>query len=216
MSGGKRYRKIWVVISEMEHFMFFRRNASPVSWIAVLLGNPGLRYESSRHNAGFITADIIAKELGININRARFSALTAVTMLGQKQVLLLKPQTYMNLSGTAVRQAMRFYKVPLSNIVVVSDDVSLPAGKLRVRRRGSAGGHNGLSDVIAKCGGEDFPRVRIGVGSPPHEDYIMADWVLSKLSGDDKRLISETAHNAAAALKLIIMHGIEYAMAEYN
>ena len=196
--------------------MFFRRNASPVSWIAVFLGNPGLRYESTRHNAGFITADIIAKELGISITRARFSALTAVTLLGQKQVLLLKPQTYMNLSGNAVRQAMRFYKLPLDNVIVISDDVSLPPGKLRLRRRGSSGGHNGLRDIIQKCGGEDFPRVRIGVGSPPHEDYDMADWVLSKLSAGDSKLISDAALKAAAALEMIVMTGIEDAMAKFN
>jgi len=196
--------------------MFFRKNIAPVAWIAVFLGNPGLRYENTRHNAGFITADIIAKETGVKINRAKFSALTVATRLGGEQVLLLKPQTYMNLCGNAVRQAMRFYKLPLDRIVVISDDVSLPMGKLRVRRRGSAGGHNGLSDIIAKCGGEDFPRVRIGVGAPPHEDYEMADWVLSSLSIEDKKLLSNAALNAAAALEIIIERGIEHAMAEFN
>jgi len=196
--------------------MFFRRNFTPVSWIAVFLGNPGLRYENTRHNAGFITADIIAKEVGIKVNRVKFHALSAVVKLGGEQVLILKPQTYMNLSGNAVRQAMRYYKVPLENVVVVSDDVSLPAGKLRIRRRGSAGGHNGLRDIIAKCGSEDFPRIRIGVGAPPHEDYDMADWVLSKLSDEDRKLISDTALQAAAALEMIIMRGIEHTMAEFN
>ena len=196
--------------------MFFRRNFTPVSWIAVFLGNPGLRYENSRHNAGFITADIIAKEVGIKVNRVKFHALSAVVKLGGEQVLILKPQTYMNLSGNAVRQAMRYYKVPLENVVVVSDDVSLPAGKLRIRRRGSAGGHNGLRDIIAKCGSEDFPRIRIGVGTPPHEEYDMADWVLSKLSIEERKLISDTALKAAAALEMIIMRGVEDAMAEFN
>ena len=196
--------------------MFFRRNTSQVEWIAVFLGNPGLRYEDTRHNAGFITADVIAKEAGVKINRVKFNALSAVTKLGDKQVLLLKPQTYMNLSGNAVKQAMRYYKVPIDNVVVISDDVSLPTGKLRVRRRGSSGGHNGLRDIIMKCGGEDFPRVRIGVGAPPHEEYDMADWVLSKLSGDDKELISTAALQAAAALEVIIKRGAEYAMAEFN
>ena len=138
--------------------MFFRRNYTPVSWIAVFLGNPGLKYENTRHNAGFITADIIAKELAIKINRIKFNALTAIVKLGGKQILMLKPQTYMNLSGNPVKQAMRYYKLPLENVVVISDDVSLPAGKLRVRRRGSAGGHNGLKDIIAKCGGEEFSK----------------------------------------------------------
>jgi len=196
--------------------MFFRRNFAPVSWIAVFLGNPGLRYENTRHNAGFICADIIAKEVDVKINRARFNALTATIKLGGQQVLLLKPQTYMNLSGNSVKQAMRYYKLPLDNVIVISDDVSLPAGKLRVRRRGSAGGHNGLKSIIEKCGGENFLRVRIGVGAPPHEDYDMADWVLSKLSIEEKKFISETALKAAAALEKIIMQGIEEAMAEYN
>ncbi|MDR2571404.1 MAG: aminoacyl-tRNA hydrolase [Oscillospiraceae bacterium] len=196
--------------------MFFKRNISPVSWIAVFLGNPGLRYENTRHNAGFITADIIAKELVVKINRVKFSALTSVIKLGGQQVLMLKPQTYMNLSGNSVKQAMRYYKLPLENVVVISDDVSLPAGKLRIRRRGSAGGHNGLRDIIAKCGGEDFTRIRIGVGAPTHDEYDMADWVLSKLSNDDRKLISETALKAAAALEMIIMQGTEKAMSEFN
>ena len=184
--------------------------------MAVFLGNPGLRYENTRHNAGFITADIIAQELDVKINRAKFSALTTTVKLGGEQVLLLKPQTYMNLSGSPVKQAMRFYKLPLENIVVISDDVSLPEGKLRVRRRGSSGGHNGLRDIILKCGSEDFPRIRIGVGSPPNAEYDMADWVLSRLSGDDKKLISEAALKAAAALEMIIMKDVEAAMAEFN
>jgi len=196
--------------------MFFRKNFSPVSWIAVFLGNPGIRYENTRHNAGFITADIIANEIGVNINRLKFNSLTTTIKLGGKQVFILKPQTYMNLSGNPVKQAMRFYKLPLDKVIVVSDDVSLPAGKLRVRRRGSAGGHNGLKDIIAKCGGEDFPRIRIGVGAPPNEDYDMADWVLSKLSNDERKLISDSALKAAAALEMIIMRGIEDAMAEFN
>ena len=196
--------------------MFFRRNQVPVSRIAVFLGNPGQRYENTRHNAGFIAADIIAKETGIKINRSKYSALTAFTKLGDEQVLIMKPQTYMNLSGDPVRQAMKFYKLPLEKIVVISDDVSLPAGKLRIRRQGSAGGHNGLKDIIAKCGGEDFPRIRIGVGAPPNEQYDMADWVLSKLSIDERVLILETAKRAAAALEMIITQGIDAAMTEFN
>ena len=196
--------------------MFFRINFTPVSWIAVFLGNPGLRYENTRHNAGFITADIIAKEIGVKVNRSKFNALSTIVKLGGEQVLLLKPQTYMNLSGSSASQAMKYYKVPIENMVVISDDVSLPAGKLRIRRRGSAGGHNGLKDIIAKCGGEDFPRIRIGVGAPPHEDFDMADWVLSKLSGEDAKLINEAASSAARALEIIISKGVEHAMAEYN
>jgi len=196
--------------------MFFRSKLTSVSWIAVFLGNPGLRYENTRHNAGFITADIIANEIGIKINRSKFNSLTATAKLGGQQVLMLKPQTYMNLSGNAVKQAIRFYKTPREKVVVVSDDVSMPAGKLRIRRQGSSGGHNGLRDIIAKCGGEDFPRVRIGVGAPPNEGYDMADWVLSKLGADEKKLISESALKAAAALEMIFMQGIDEAMAKFN
>jgi len=196
--------------------MFFRRNFAPVSWIAVFLGNPGLRYENTRHNAGFITADIIARELGVKINRSKFNALTATVRLGGQQVFILKPQTYMNLSGNSVKQAMKYYKMPLHNVVVVSDDVSLPPGKLRVRRRGTAGGHNGLKDIIAKCGGIDFPRVRIGVGSPPNSEFDIVDWVLSKLNPDELKFLSESALKAAAALEMIIMKDPEAAMAEFN
>jgi len=196
--------------------MFFRSKATPVSWIAVFLGNPGARYENTRHNAGYMTAGTIENATGVKINRLKYNSLTATAELGGQRVLLMKPQTYMNLSGSAVMQAMRFYKVPLGNVIAVSDDVSLPTGKIRVRRRGSAGGHNGLKDIIAKCGGEDFPRIKIGVGSPPHEDYDMADWVLSKLSGDDAKLINEAASIAARALEIVISKGVEHAMAEYN
>ena len=196
--------------------MFFRRKTTPVSWIAVFLGNPGMRYEKTRHNAGFIAADIIANELGTKINRAKFNALMTTIKLGDQQVLMLKPQTYMNLSGNSVRQAMKFYNVPLENVVVVTDDVTLPAGRLRIRRRGSAGGHNGLKDIIAKCGGEGFPRVRIGVGGPPHDEYDMADWVLSKFTSSEEKLVFETCIKAATALELIIMRGIDAAMAEFN
>jgi len=196
--------------------MFFTRKSASASWIAVFLGNPGTRFENTRHNAGYMAADAVEKRAGVRVNRLKFNSLTNLAALGGQRVLLLKPQTYMNLSGSAVWQAMKFYKVPLSNVIAVSDDVSLPAGKLRIRRRGSAGGHNGLKDIIAKCGGEDFPRIKIGVGGPPHEDYDMADWVLSKLVGDDKKLISEAADRAASALEAIITGGVESAMGKYN
>ena len=196
--------------------MFFRKRTGSAAWIAVFLGNPGTRYENTRHNAGFMTADAIEKSAGVRINRLKFNALTASAALGGQQVFLMKPQTYMNLSGSAVRQAMDFYKIPLNNVIVVSDDVSLPIGKLRVRRSGSAGGHNGLKDIIAKCGGEDFPRIKIGVGAPPNEDYELMDWVTAKLSADDRKIIVEAAGCAAAALETMISRGVEAAMAEYN
>ena len=180
------------------------------------MGNPGARYENTRHNAGYMTADAIEKSAGVRINRLKYGALTAMATIGGKQVFLMKPQTYMNLSGNAVRQAMKFYKVPLSNVITVSDDVSLPAGKLRIRRSGSAGGHNGLKDIIAKCGGEGFPRIRIGVGAPPHDEYDVAAWVLAKLTESDAKTISEGAIRAAAALETIITRGLDPAMTQYN
>jgi len=196
--------------------MLFSRRTEPISWIAVFLGNPGSKYENTRHNAGFMTADAIEKKTGQKIKKLKYNALTASAALGGVKLLLMKPQTYMNLSGGAVRQAMSFYKVPLSNVIVVSDDVSLPAGKLRIRRSGSSGGHNGLRDIIDKCGGEGFPRIKIGVGSPPHEDYDMADWVLSKLSGQDGKAIAAAAVQAAEALETIITQNVETAMTMYN
>lgn len=196
--------------------MVFRRKSEQVSWIIVFLGNPGPRYEHTRHNAGFLAADCVEKTAGVRINKMKFKALTAVALLGHERVFLMKPQTYMNLSGDAARQAMSFYKVPLGNVIAISDDAALPMGKLRVRRRGSAGGHNGLKDIIAKCGGEEFPRIKIGVGGPPHEDYDLADWVLSTLSPSDEKLLAGAASKAAAAIMEIINEGVDSAMEKYN
>jgi len=196
--------------------MFFRKKLEPVEWIAVFLGNPGLRYENTRHNAGFMVADVIAKETAVKINRAKFNALTAVVTLGGKRILLVKPQAYMNLSGNSVRQAMKFHNLPIQNVIIISDETSLPPGKLRIRRRGSSGGHNGLRDIIKKCGSEDFPRIRIGVGAPPHDEYILADWVLSALKGDDAKQVADTVLQAAAALELTMMEGLDAAMGKYN
>ena len=196
--------------------MFFRKRNQPISWIIVFLGNPGPRYENTRHNAGFLTADIVEKNLGVRINKLKYNALTTIATLNNQRIFLMKPQTYMNLSGGPIRQAMRYYDVPLRNVIVVSDDVSLPTGKLRIRQMGSAGGHNGLKDIIAKCGGEGFPRIKIGVGAPPHSEYDMADWVLSKFSGKEEEQITDAATRAANALEIMITKGIEQAMREYN
>jgi len=196
--------------------MFFRRNSGPVSWIIIFLGNPGARFDNSRHNVGFFTADAIEEKAGVRINKLKFKSLTAAATLEGARVFFMKPQTYMNLSGDAAAQALNFYKLQRSNLLVVSDDVSLPAGKLRVRRRGSSGGHNGLKDIIAKCGGEDFPRIKIGVGAPPSEDYDLADWVLSKLTPSDEILLKQAAEKAALAISAIVANGIESAMELFN
>jgi len=196
--------------------MFLFKKPEAVSWILVFLGNPGAKYAGTRHNAGFMTADTLAREKSLKIDRARFHALTAVTELGGKKVLLMKPQTFMNLSGNAVREAMNFYKVPVDHILVVSDDVALPAGKLRIRTHGSAGGHNGLKDIIAKCGGDTFVRVRIGVGSPPHPDYDMADWVLGTFHNADAVAMQDGCQKAVQALEAVLENGSDYAMCHFN
>ena len=194
--------------------MFFGKK--PVSWIVVFLGNPGTKYAGTRHNVGFMAADVIERERGAKINKLKYKALTGTCTIGGQQAFLMKPQTFMNLSGDSVRQAMSFYKIPLANIIAVADDVALPAGKLRIRAQGSHGGHNGLRDIIAKCGGEGFTRIKIGVGSPPHADYDMADWVLSKPAGDDAKSITAAIDRAAKAVEAIIASGVERAMNEYN
>ncbi len=195
--------------------MLFQKPGA-VSWLVVFLGNPGLKYEGTRHNAGFMAADAMAKARGVAINRSRFKALTATCEIGGEQVLLMKPQTYMNLSGDAVAQAVRFYKIAPEHVLVVSDEVSLPIGKLRVRAKGSAGGHNGLKDIIAKLGTSDFPRLRIGVGAPPHPDYDMADWVLSTFKNQDADTMAQSALRAAEAVECYILHGPERTMNLYN
>jgi len=191
-------------------------SAGGVSWLVVCLGNPGPRYAGTRHNAGFLTADALAKAEGVRIDRARFRALTGVCTVAGERVLLMKPQTYMNLSGEAAAQAARFYKIPPERVLVVSDEVSLPVGKLRVRSKGSAGGHNGLKSVIACLGTEDFPRIRLGVGAPPHPDYDMADWVLTVFKDRDAEEIAAAAARAAQAVVCYIAEGPEQAMNRFN
>ena len=191
-------------------------SSRPVSWLVVFLVNPGLRYEGTRHNAGFMTADALARKKNININRSRFHALTATCTMGGETVMLMKPQTYMNLSGEAVGQAARFYKIPADHVLVVSDDISLPIGGIRIRTKGSAGGHNGLKNIISVLGTEEFPRIRLGVGAPPHPDYEMMDWVLSTFKDQDAVDMAESVSRAADAVECFITEGAEKAMNLYS
>ena len=195
--------------------MFLKPSGS-VSWLAVFLGNPGPKYECTRHNAGFMAGDALAKKLGVSINKLRFKALTASAEINGEKVLLMKPQTFMNLSGEAVGEAARFYKVPPEHVIVVSDEISLPLGKLRVRPKGSAGGHNGLKSIIAHLGSDAFPRVRLGVGAPPHPDYDMADWVLSVFRNQDLEDMLAAADRAGEAVISYITDGPERAMNRFN
>ncbi len=196
--------------------MFLRRKAGPASWLVVFLGNPGAKYDKTRHNAGFMAADLLEKSARIRLNRVKFKALTGSGTFGGEAVFFMKPQTFMNLSGEAVAAAMRFYKLPLERVIVVTDDTALPLGKLRVRRSGSAGGHNGLKDIIQKCGGDGFPRVKIGVGAPPHPDYDLADWVLSSLTPKELKELQQPLESALGAVEAIIKSGIDKAMNLYN
>ncbi len=194
----------------------FKKPSGPVGWIVVFLGNPGTKYDKTRHNAGFMTADKCEKATGARITRVRFRALTDHTRVGEETVLLMKPQTYMNLSGEAVGEAAKFYKVPPERVLVVSDDVSLPAGKLRIRAKGSAGGHNGLKSIIQHLGTDAFPRVKIGVGAPPHPDYDMADWVLGRFTGKDAQDMDAACARAWEAVETVITQGTEKAMSQFN
>ena len=194
----------------------FLKKSSGVKWIVVFLGNPGRKYEFTRHNAGFMAAEACEAAESVNIDRLRFSAMTAQTSVGGQGVLLMKPQTYMNLSGDAVIEAAKFYKVPAERVIVVSDDVSLPEGRLRIRTKGSAGGHNGLKSIIARLGTDAFPRVKLGVGAPPHPDYDMADWVLGAFRGEDRKIMEQAAEKAWQAVKCYITEGPDRAMNKFN
>mgnify|MGYP000708313417 CR=1 FL=1 len=194
--------------------MFFSKGGA--EWIVAFLGNPGLKYNGTRHNAGFMAADAMEKKLGVSINKMRFKALTQTVDISGKKVLLMKPQTYMNLSGDAIVQAANFYKVLPERVIVVSDETALPIGKLRIRRGGSAGGHNGLKSVIARLGTDQFPRIRLGVGDKPHPDYDMADWVLSAFKGQDAADMELVAKKAADAVECYITEGADRAMNKFN
>ena len=194
--------------------MFFSKGGA--EWIVAFLGNPGLKYNGTRHNAGFMAADAMEKKLGVRINKMRFKALTQTVDIGSHKVLLMKPQTYMNLSGDAIAQAAKFYKVPPERVIVVSDETALPIGKLRIRRGGSAGGHNGLKSIIARLGTDQFPRIRLGVGAPPHPDYNMADWVLAAFKGQDAADMEAVAEKAACAVACYITEGADKAMNKFN
>ncbi len=197
--------------------MFFsRKPQGPVSWLVVGLGNMGGQYEHTRHNVGFEVIDQIADTLDVPVQRLKYKALTNTVTLGGEKVLLMKPVTFMNLSGEAVEQAAAFYKVPPERVIVISDEVALEPGKLRIREGGSAGGHNGLKNIIAHLHSDRFPRVRVGVGQKPHPDYDMADWVLGKPQGEDRKNIDGAVKRAAQAVECYIKEGPQKAMGKFN
>ena len=194
----------------------FLKKSGGVDWLLVCLGNPGDQYENTRHNAGYMVADELADRAGIPIQKLKYRALTNTTQIGGQKVLIMKPITYMNLSGEAVRQAVDFYKVPADRVLVVSDDTALAVGRLRIRKGGSAGGHNGLKNIIQHLGTDQFPRVRLGVGEKPHPDYDLADWVLGKFQGEDKKAMDASVKRAADAIECILYQGLDKGMNLFN
>lgn len=186
--------------------------AAPISFIIAGLGNPGEKYAFTRHNAGFLAIDYLSEKYGFKVDRSRFKALVGEAVINGRRGLVMKPQTFMNASGEAIREAADFYKLSPENIIVLCDDIALAPGKLRLRKKGSDGGHNGLKSIIYQLSSDAFVRLRIGVGAKPHPDYDLADWVLGTFSGDDKKLLFDALTRAADGLPLILEGSIDRAM----
>lgn len=198
---------------------FFKRSQpssrSP-EFLIVGLGNPGKQYELTRHNAGFLCLDLLAQENGFKINKLKFNALIGDAVIASKRCLVVKPQTFMNNSGEAVRDIAAFYKIPPEKIIVIFDDISLPCGKLRIRRKGTDGGHNGIKSIIYQLQSDQFPRIKLGIGAKAHPDQPLADWVLSVMKDDDLKNLREAAEHACSALELMLNGETEKAMNLYN
>lgn len=192
----------------------FGKQSAP-EWLIAGLGNPGQKYEHTRHNMGFLTVDLLAEQKGVKLNKVKFKSAYNFLELGGARCLVMKPQTYMNLSGEAVREAALFYKIPPERVLVIYDDVSLPVGKLRVRPNGSAGGHNGIKNIIAHLGTQTFPRVKIGTGAPETgEDMI--GWVTGVPPQKEREILLESFKRAIAASECVIAHGCQKAMNDFN
>lgn len=198
---------------------FFSRSIvppGPVQYLVVGLGNPGSKYENTRHNTGFMTIDFIAEKYSVKIDRLKFKGLCKEAVIGGVKVLLLKPSTFMNLSGQSVQEAMAFYKIPAEKTIIIYDDISLPPGKLRIRRKGSDGGHNGMKNIIYLSGKDTFPRIKMGVGAKPTPQWDLADWVLSTFSAQERQALSQAAEHAAGAVELMVQGKIDEAMNRFN
>ena len=195
--------------------MLFQRNKGG-DWLIVGLGNPGSKYWNTRHNVGFAAMDALADSRHARVDRVKFQGLTGTAELDGKKLILLKPTTYMNLSGQAVSAAARFYKIPPERILVMFDDISLEPGRIRVRKEGSAGGHNGVKSIISSLGSQAFPRIKIGVGAKPHPDYDLADWVLSVFPLSQREAMAEVYSRAAEAARAIVTEGCDAAMNRFN
>ena len=195
--------------------MFFQKKSGGVQWLLVCLGNPGKEYANTRHNIGFLAADALEKRTGVKFNKLKYRALTGEVTLGGQRVLVVKPQTYMNLSGEAVKLAGGFYKIPPERILVLYDDVSLPLGKLRIRASGSAGGHNGIKNIIAHLGTDAFPRIKVGVGAPQREDGLV-DWVIGSFTASERKVVDAAIDKALDAAACVIEKGVSEAQNRFN
>lgn len=203
---------IWDIFKKIEG----ERSSLKPQFIIAGLGNPGLTYENTRHNAGFMAVDRILKDTQTSGFKLKFKSKCTTAMISGKSCLILKPETFMNNAGEAVEAAMSFYKIPAQNVIVLFDDISLDVGKIRIRRKGSSGGHNGIKSIIDLTGTEDFPRVKIGVGKKPRPDYDLAKWVLSKFSQSESEALSSALDSAAQSVKLILSGKTDEAMNKYN
>ena len=196
--------------------MFFRSKSGSFDYLIVGLGNPGMTYENTRHNAGYMALDAFLKKHGIALKKHKFESLYGDAVISGKRLLIQKPETFMNNSGRAVAAISRFYKIPADRIIVLFDDISLPVGNIRIRRKGSAGGHNGIKDIIEILGTEDIMRIKIGVGEKPNPDYDLKDWVLGKIPKSDEEAFGAACEHAAAAIDEIFSRGIDSAMNKYS
>lgn len=185
-------------------------------YLIVGLGNPGKQYEMTRHNIGFHTIDYIADQYNVKVNKLKFKALFGEISVGGEKTFLIKPQTFMNLSGESIAEFARFYKVPPENIIIINDDISLDTGRIRVRAKGSAGGHNGLKSIIYQLQSDNFPRIKMGVGAPQHKDYDLADYVLGRFTKEEIPVMEDAIIRASKAAEEIIKNGAQSAMNKYN
>ena len=198
--------------------MFFKKTSSSGApeFLVVGLGNPERRYALTRHNSGFLCVDELAEKYGFAIKKLKFKSVIADTRIGSHRVIVMKPQTYMNNSGEAVGEAAKFYKIPPEKIIIIFDDISLDVGKLRIKRKGTDGGHNGIKSIIAHLGSSDFPRIKLGVGHKPENFDDLADWVLSEFAKDEAKPLKQAIDSACCALELMLDGEIDEAMNRYN
>ena len=199
--------------------IFFKKKTlvqGPPEYIIAGLGNPGAKYEMTRHNTGFMMIDLLSEKYDLKVNKIQFKSVTCQAEISGKKCLIMKPQTFMNNSGEAIREASSFYKIPPENIIIVFDDISLECGKLRIRRKGTDGGHNGIKSIIYHLSSDNFPRIKIGVGKKPHPDYDLADWVLSSFKKEDIPLMKESCQKAVEAVEVMLTGDIDKAMNKYN